>query len=62
MTEFVSGVQQNRDTFIEARFEFRIGVNIEDVDTDAEFRRQRLQRFLHIVAEVAIRTRNQCQA
>ncbi len=59
MAEFIAIVQQDRNQFIIQGFEFGVGINIKNVNFDAEFGCQRTQRQFHFLTEMAIRPRDQ---
>ena len=58
MTEFSTLMQQHWNPFVIKRFKLRIGINVKNINADAEFGYQRKQRQLHVVAQVAVRTRD----
>ena len=58
-------VYQHRDQFVVFRLEFRIGIDVDDIDLEMRhpcLSAQGLQRGEHVVAEVAVIATEQVQA
>lgn len=61
VAQFIAVAKQHRHPFAVTRLEPGIGIDVKQLEPDAEFRQQRTQGLLHVVAEMAIGAREQSQ-